>query len=405
MSTKPAVVLLGFFARGNAGDEAFLHVQYELLKDQYRVILPIEHKNAVPGFETWYPYNECEIINYDEVQRLYAADVAAVHIGGGSLPFGFSGQFLLTAFDAKKRTLITGVDASVKPKVAQNHIRFDIYNRLDFFSVRTVKSLAILRQNGIAVHHGADWALGLQAVEPPPERRGGALITFRNFGEPGQEHVDAIRQLHEFLERQGHRVRYLPFAPDDRRVLDRFPTANAENIENCWHDPRQVKGYIKTADVVVSVGRLHTLIMSMTSQVPTIAIDPKIVVDGRQILNRKNLFFCEEVGLPFYYSVDEMIAAYGNDFNTRLQVKDFSPDYYDRFRAQLDIVQATIAGEKSDWRVEAGQPAAIVEPSNVPLTKPRAAKGDMIRPMTPERAAKRAAKRAEKLALRGKESA
>ena len=146
----------------------------------------------------------------------------------------------------------------------------------------------------------------------------------------------------------------------------------------------------------------------MTSQVPTVAIDPKIVVDGRQILNRKNLFFCEEVGLPFYYSVEEMIAAYGDDFNARLKVKDFSPDYYERFRAQLDIVQATIAGEKSDWRAEAGQPAVVVEPSVVPLKKPKvakAAKGEMIRPMTPERAAKREAKRAEKLALRAKESA
>ena len=171
MSSKPAVVLLGFFGRGNAGDEAFLHVQYELLKDKYHIVLPVEHRNATPDFQTWYPYHDCEIINYDNVPRIYGSDVVALHIGGGSLPFGFSGQFLLSAFDAKKRTLISGVDASVKPTLPRDNIRFDIYSRLDFFSVRTLKSVTNLRQSGVLVHHGADWALGLQAVEPPPERR------------------------------------------------------------------------------------------------------------------------------------------------------------------------------------------------------------------------------------------
>src|SRR5689334_3281346 len=138
MSSKPTVVLLGFFGRGNAGDEAFLHVQYELLKDKYHIVLPIEQRNAVPDFHTWYPYHHCEIINYDDVPRIYGSDVVALHIGGGSLPFGFSGQFLLSAFDARKRTLITGVDASVKPGLSSDNIRSDIYGRLDFFSVRTV---------------------------------------------------------------------------------------------------------------------------------------------------------------------------------------------------------------------------------------------------------------------------
>lgn len=418
MSRKPAVVLLGFFGRGNAGDEAFLHVQYELLKDKYHVIVPIERHNALPDFHNWYPYNECEIINYDDVPRMYGSDVVAMHIGGGSLPFGFSGQFLLSAFDAKKRTLITGIDAGIKANLPRNDIRFDIYNRLDFFSVRTLKSVMNLRQNGIKVHHGADWALGLQAVEVPQERRGGALITVRDFGQPGQEHADAITRLHGFLEQQGHRVRYLPFAPDDRRVLDHFPTANADNIENCWHDPRQIKGYIKTADVVISVGRLHTLIISMTSDVPTLAIDPKIMVDGRHILNRKNLFFCEEVGLPFYHSVEEMIAAYGDNFNERLKPKNFTPDYYERFKSQTELVQAVIGGEKVGGSPDIEPPQQTAVPKTAPIamdssapvlkTKPlKEAKPpkDAVKALSPQRLAKREAKRAEKLALRAQQKA
>jgi hypothetical protein len=413
MSRKPAVVLLGFYGRGNAGDEAFLHVQYELLKDKYHIILPIEHRNAVPDFHTWYPYHDCEIINYDDVPRVYGSDVVALHIGGGSLPFGFSGQFLLSAFDARKRTLITGVDASVKPNVSRDNIRFDIYKRLDFFSVRTVRSVTNLRQSGVLVHHGADWALGLQAVEPPPERRGGALVTVRDFGQPGQEHIDAVAQLHEYLERQGHQVRYLPFAPDDRRVLDQFPTANAANIENCWHDPRQVKGHIKSADVVVSVGRLHTLIMSMTAEVATVAIDPKIMVNGRHITNRKNLFFCEEVGLPFFHSVGEMIAAYGDTFNQRLAAKNFAPDYYERYRSQTELVLASIAGERgNDWRQTALEGLSSTNPGTDPTTEAsagtpgplRGAKAD-AKGMTPERLARREAKRAQKLALRDAQKA
>lgn len=414
--SKPSVVLLGFFGRGNAGDEAFLHVQYELLKDNYHVIVPIERHNAVGNFHEWYPYNECEVINYDDVPRIYGSDVTALHIGGGSLPFGFSGQFLLTALDAKKRTLITGVDASMKPNLAPTDIRYDIYGRLDFFSVRSLKSVTNLRQRGIDIHYGADWALGLQAIEPPPERRGGALVTVRDFGEPGQEHVDSVRLLHEYLERQGHRVRYLPFAPDDRRVLDRFPTANADNIENCWHDPRQVKGFIKTADIVISVGRLHTLIMSLTCETPTLAIDPHIMVDGRHIVNRKNLFFCEEVGLPFYHSVQEMIDAYGDGINQRLLGKNFAPEYFERFRSQTDLVQAAIAGEKvrnQPVALAATAPAAPVAAAKpverlskadreaqreaAKMTPERLAKRDAMK-LSPDRLAKREAKRAERLA-------
>lgn len=412
MSSKPTVVLLGFFGRGNAGDEAFLHVQYELLKDKYHIVLPIEQRNSVPDFHTWYPYHECEIINYDDVPRIYGSDVIALHIGGGSLPFGFSGQFLLSAFDARKRTLITGVDASVKPRLGRDNIRSDIYSRLDFFSVRTVKSVASLRQGGVVVHHGADWALGLQTAEPPPERRGGALVTVRDFGQPAQEHIDAVTQLHEYLERQGHRVRYLPFAPEDRRVLNQFPTANADNIENCWHDPRQIKGHIKSADVVLSVGRLHTLIISMTAEVPTLAIDPKIMVDGRHIMNRKNLFFCEEVGLPFFHSAAEMITAYGDTFNERLNARNFAPDYYERFRSQTELFLATIAGEKAtDWRRSAVDSLPSGSPGTDPATQasvvaaPQPAADRIARAMTPDRMARREAKRAQKLALRAAQKA
>ena len=235
MKHEKSVALLGFFARGNAGDEAFLHVQYELLKDQYNVIVPIEHKNAHPTFRKWYPYTECEIINYDEIPRLYGQDVVGMHIGGGSLAFGFSGQFLLTAMDARKKTLISGIDASLKPRLPSDHIRFAIYDRLDFFSVRTIKSLDNLRKNNIPVHHGADWALGLGVIEPPASKTGGALITIRAFGEPpGDEHRRDMLNLHKYLERQGHKVRYLPFAPEDREFLDHFPHIKPSMIEDIW---------------------------------------------------------------------------------------------------------------------------------------------------------------------------
>ncbi|PWR21252.1 polysaccharide pyruvyl transferase family protein [Zavarzinia aquatilis] len=346
MKHDKSVVLLGFFARGNAGDEAFLHVQYELLKDKYNIIVPIEHKNAHPDFRSWYPYTECEVINYDEIPRLYAPDVVGLHIGGGSLAFGFSGQFLLTALDAGKKTLVSGIDAALKPRLPADHIRFDIYNRLDFFSVRTIKSLDNLRKNDVAVHHGADWALGLGVIEPPAAKRGGALVTIRAFGEPpGDEHRRDMLALHRYLERQGHRVRYLPFAPEDRGFLDLMPHVTPDMIENVWWDPRQVKGLIAAADVVVSVGRLHTLILSMTARTPTFAIDPKIMSDGRHILNRKNLNFTQEVGLDFFHSVDDLIGAYGDDFSSKIAVRDFSPDYYERLESQKGFIRAILEAD------------------------------------------------------------
>lgn len=404
MKHEKSVVLLGFFARGNAGDEAFLHVQYELLKDKYNIIVPIEHKNAHPDFRSWYPYTECEVINYDDIPRVYGQDVVGLHIGGGSLAFGFSGQFLMTALDAGKKTLISGIDASLKPRLPPDHIRFDIYNRLDFLSVRTIKSLDNLRKNNIAVHHGADWALGLGVIEPPAHKRGGALVTIRAFGEPpGDEHRHDMLTLHKYLERQGHRVRYLPFAPDDREFLDHMPHVKPDMIENVWWDPRQVKGLIKEADIVVSVGRLHTLILSMTAQTPTFAIDPKIMSGGRHILNRKNLHFAEEVGLTFFHSVDEMIEAYGDDLNTKVVPHDFRPDYYERLKSQMGFIRQILEaepgtlpkrGEAGHWsgQTPGGRP---VEDTILTLKTEEEAREE-------KRRLKREEKRREKLEARGK---
>lgn len=362
LKARPArsVVLLGFFGRGNVGDEAFLHVQYELLKDRYNIILPIEQANAHPDFRSWYPYTQCEIVNYDDIPRIYEADVLAVHIGGGSLAFGFSGQFLLSALDAGKKLLVSGIDAGVRPRMPAEHIRFDLYRRLDLLSVRGVRSLDNLRQHGVAVHHGADWALGLTAIAPEKSRRGGALVTIRAFGEPpGESHRRDMFALHRYLERQGYPVRYLPFAPEDRDFLDHLPHVQPDMIENVWWDPRRVKGLMQKADLVVSVGRLHTLILGMTAGKPVFAVDPHIVApDGKILVNRKNQVFAEELGLDFFGDVDSAIAAYGDSLRDKLSARDFPPDYYLRLASQkqflLDIIAAEpgtlpAPGEQGHW--------------------------------------------------------
>lgn len=322
-------VLCGFFGRGNAGDEAFLHVQHALLSPHFEMAIVVEKSGAHRDFASWYPYKDCEVWSFDEVDRLYDSAVYGLNIGGGSLPFAYHGQYLLSALDSGKKTLMTGIDASIRPDTPGEAIRRAVYDQVDYFSVRTEKSYQVLRKAGIEVSHGADWALGLEPTKTGFEPVD-IVVTLRGFSQPDNTHIEARKALEQHLSRQGRKVTYLPFAPEDRDFLAFCGVPERQTL-NMWHDPGRTLEVIEKSQLVISIGRLHTLIFSLTRNVPCFAIDPGIVHDGRKIANRKNQYFCKENNLRFFDSIQDFIDSNVDLGPETFPPRNFTPDYHERY--------------------------------------------------------------------------
>ena len=336
------VVLCGFFGRGIAGDEAFLHVQHSLLSPHFDIAVAVEQSGAHSKFRKWYPYSNTEVWNFDEVNRVYDKDVVGINIGGGSLPFASHGHFLLSALDAEKKVLVTGVDSAARSDAGEDDIRPTIYNRLSYFAVRHKKSHKLLKAAKIKVDHGADWALGLKPSESFNKDLD-VVVTLRGFSQPTHQHRMRIRALHRYLKSKGRRVTYVPFAPEDSLYL-KYCGIFGFSVLNLWHDPRMALAAIERSKLTISVGRLHTLIFALIANRPCFAIDPGIMSDGKHIVNRKNKYFCSELGLDFFDSIDDFIAANVDLGHDRYPERGFPEDYQKRYSRMTEKVLSTLGG-------------------------------------------------------------
>lgn len=334
---KKLVVLCGFFGKGNAGDESFLHVLYNRLHEKFDLAIVLERGSIHPDCVSWHPYNKCELWAFDEVHRLYDDRVEAIHVGGGSLPFGFYGHYILSALDAGKKVLMSGIDGSPRTKAKDGNLKKFIFSQLDFISVRTKKSFKMMRAEEVKVLYGADLALGLKPDESfISNQEVDIAIVTRGFSEPTQYNIDNLMKLLGGLNKMNRSVTFLPFAPEDNNFLE-FCGIPQQDIISSWHDPQNLINIFSNAKAVISIGRLHGLIFSLICQKPTFAIDPGIHVNGKHILNRKNAYFCKETGLEFFDSVDEFMELSKEDKEKILsENKSFSTDFFRRFEKMSD---------------------------------------------------------------------
>lgn len=345
------IVLCGFFGRGNAGDEAFLHTQYELLKDEFDIVIAVEDGGGLhPDFMSWDPYRTSEVWSHSEFARVFgSSDIVGVNVGGGSLPFGYGAPFMLSAIDAGKCATLTGVDLAINTKrKGGGDFRRGFFDFLDLVAVRFKSHYANLKRNGVPVLRGADWAVGLKPRDS--FQNIDVLITIRGFGGATQSHLDTYRGIAWFYEQQGRNVKYLPFALEDEVVLDQMEIP-ADRRESHWHDPRTVLSVVAGANLVVSVGRLHALIFAMNQGVPTFAVDPGIIQDGKHVINNKNRHFCKEFGLTFFETTQGFLDTPpvfedGRDYG-------FSESYRKQYDRMADRIYGTFA--KASTEVVADQ--------------------------------------------------
>ncbi|PWR21251.1 polysaccharide pyruvyl transferase family protein [Zavarzinia aquatilis] len=325
---RPAIVVAGFYGRGNCGDEALFQCIYETFAADFDVIVAVDGFGAVEGYQSWYPYNKCEIRHqcdlglFEEGRR-----IVGMMIGGGGLAVGFAANLV---FEARARgipTFITGVDLPglVMPgcdppdrAVARGRHAIDTAQMKAYLSgfdrvmVRTRHGLDICRQLGVEADFGADWAIRLKQDEAEDisasDRR--ALIVLREFPLHlvPYSYVREIERLIEGLRHQGWEPAFLPFCPEDGRntvELDLAPVA--PTLEHWWN-PRRVKQLIGASGLVIGVGRLHPLIFAASLGVPALSLVPPLPLpSGRKSITKIDAV-CADWGLKQVATVDALLA-------------------------------------------------------------------------------------------------
>ena len=327
---KPTLVVAGFYARGNCGDEALLQCIYEAMQPHFDVLISLDEHGAYPGYWDWYPYNQLPRTHQTNLGfSKWSKQLAGLLVGGGGLPYGFGANQAVQARLAGAATALAGVDftprTGARGGTGQDAERAMAAIRqyaelFDFRAPRTESAVTSAAQVGLQYFHGGDWALKLptdtdSSVEKNDRR---ALLVLRETApkfvayEFGQE----IEQLIAALEQRGYEPQFLPFSPEDERFLAQIGLQHRIPVIRSWWNPRRAKQWIASSGLVLSLGRLHPLIFAATTGVPVAGI-----LGSRRILLKKDPLvdlakrksklanFSRELGIQLFRTVDETIAG------------------------------------------------------------------------------------------------
>ena len=334
---KPQVVLSGFFGRGNAGDEALLQAQYERLAAGFGIIISVDERGAHDGFWNWYPYDRCRIVHQGNLAVLGESDVIGIHVGGGGLPHGFNAAQVVHARSLGKPAFLTGIDARPAASTAAATALRGYLGLFDFVSVRSAAAWRKMATLAPACHHGADWAIALPTDEPATPRRGGVLVTIREFPADlvSRRYRDELADLLGVLGDRFGPVTLLPFCPEDERFLDRLPPTGRLPREVHWWNPRRMQRLIADADLVVSLGRLHPLVFAANVGTPAVFAEP-LGHDPRWPACMKARDLAAEHGWPWCASIVDLTARLQQPDGRDVPPAAWTAGTGDRWRVMAD---------------------------------------------------------------------
>lgn len=342
---RPKVVLSGWFGRGNAGDEALLQVQYELLSPRYEVVIGVEHPGTRPGFLSCYPYDRCRVVPQSDWRAFSEPGVVALHIGGGDLPIAYNGAQVLGARAAGKPIFRTGIDLGGTHRRAAEIDAAWVGEQLrsaELTSVRTRRSAEFFVGRHPGGHLGADWAYGLGPEPPATVRRPEVLLVLRSCPREvlTREFRAGLAAFVREVRRAGRRVVCLPFGPDDRRFLRCLPEVRFLPRFVAWWEPRRIRRRMLEAELTVSVGRLHPLIFAAAVGAPAVQLELPAAAfpDNREFC--KIAALREEAAFPVFPDWDTLRRHWPNLAAGRFEPARFGPEYGERYREMTERLSA-----------------------------------------------------------------
>jgi hypothetical protein len=312
------LMLAGFWARGNAGDEAMLQCVVETMGDGFDYVLSVDEHGAYPGFWDWYPYAGRQIVNASQTDSLFrVCNPLGLLVGGGGLPLGFAAGQEIYARAHGLRSAIAGIDiwsgaaAPTEPMAPQARRYLEGFG---LAYVRTEAGLDKARRGGFAeaLRLGADWALNLAADDSPdvldqPRR---ALVVVREDAPEtlARDLRAQLRRLLAALAAAGFVPVLLPYAPEDERLLEELGLHELAPVVRAWWNPRRLKQLSARSGLTVSVGRLHPMIFAaptgscvMTTGRPT--------TDAGSPPDAKLRDMASDLGVDLHDNIDQAVAA------------------------------------------------------------------------------------------------
>ena len=309
---RPALLVAGFWARSNCGDEALLQVIYEQFSPRFDIIISLDEHGATDGYWDLYPYDRCQRIHQGNLADP-ARTCRGMIVGGGGLPLGFVADQVYAARSAGVPIALAGTDLPASRIHSDNLADRACREYLDLFDFVALRSSTAVNQAhhiGKRVTYGADWALRLpndesEDVRPDPKR---ALVVLREYpmAAVSYHYVKEVTRLIEILRRDGFAPTLLPFCIEDDRFANMLGLDLIAPTERHWWNARRVKQLIASSGLIVSVGRLHPVIFAATTRTPVIQLCPPLAegIDPRTF--PKIASMSDELGVDYLPTVDSV---------------------------------------------------------------------------------------------------
>lgn len=312
------LLLSGFWARGNAGDEAMLQAVIETMGESFDYALSVDEHGAHQGFWDWYPYAGRRIVNQSQTDAiLRIPDAIGLLAGGGGLPLGFGAGQQIYARARGLKTAIAGIDIWSMAAKAGKPAAAEAGHYLGHFDrayVRTASSIENARLGGFAdvLKLGADWALNLNADLNPEigDERDRALVVLREDDRSvlAPDYREQIRRLLAALWGAGLVPVLLPYAPEDEKLLEELGLGRLAPVERSWWNARRLKQLAAQSGLTLSIGRLHPMIFAAPTGRPVMTVGRPTIKAGR-LADGKLRHMAADLGVDLHDTVAEAVLA------------------------------------------------------------------------------------------------
>jgi polysaccharide pyruvyl transferase WcaK-like protein len=279
---RPAVIIIGFYGHGNAGDEAILSAMRQYLGDDLDIIVSsyADHV-AMAQLPT---YKGLRIVKQADRAAVTRGNVCGVIVGGGGLGIGFGTPQMLMAASQGVPLISLGCSIHERYLPEQKVYRaFLEINRLyDYINVRDRHSKGVLAHYGLDCDVGTDLVYALDPEPPLMEMTGNdvLLITVRESVVNTQQFTGLFSVLERFALSCGLTIRIVSYCRSEHDRLEKGPYARFLIPERLYNYPSRLKAVAATCALAVSFRRLHAAILPLSEGVPCVMVDPMVRGDS-----------------------------------------------------------------------------------------------------------------------------
>ena len=272
------IIINGFFAKGNCGDEAILQTWNDMLSPYYRIVASIDADLLVNNYYKKFElYNNIDIIQNRRVDIFCREDIKGYIVGGGGLGLGFGVEQLLHAKLRNKKRMYLGTvihDEFFDGDESFIELNRQILNTFDIISLRDNYSKENLKKYfNIDGYFFPDVAflLGKKEIEIKVEGDY-VVIVIRDNGENDKESIKTwLDKITKYANDNNLKIMYIPFDKTDEILMKEL---NLEIIyDEIYWKPKEVKYLISKSKMTFTLGRFHPLIFSISSGVTTYFIN------------------------------------------------------------------------------------------------------------------------------------